>query len=420
MIFETVCLTASLLLLAGSGIWSAVLVLSVSAVSFSAALAAEKRPWVPRAAIAAVLLPLLLVKLAPGSLPVLRTRPFGLSYYTLQAVAYLGDVASGRRRPERNLPGYLLSLCYFPHLVSGPIYRQEQFRTALRNRAVTGSGFVSGALRASWGIFKKLVIASHVARVVNGIAGNPGTGRGLFVPFAAALYSVELYSDFSGAMDIILGVSRMLGLELPENFDRPFRSETVPEFWRRWHITLGAFFRDHVYIPLGGSRKGELRKAVNVMAVFLLSGLWHGRRYLLWGALSGLLVILGDRLKTRHPPLNRLITFALISALWIFFIYEDVPTAVAMLRSAFADASLSAFVSGLPHFGIGAAETVLVCAASALMFAADARREEITDGVARRSPAAGTALICALLLCAALFGAYGIGFEADAFIYSTF
>ena len=179
------------------------------------------------------------------------------------------------------------------------------------------------------------MIASRLGVIVSAVSADPDRYDGAFALAAMLLYAVQLYADFSGGIDIVLGVSRMLGIRMSENFDAPYFSQSVSEFWRRWHMTLGTWLREYVYIPLGGSRRGRLRKFRNTMAVFLVSGIWHGGGYLLWGLIHGILVFLGDSFKTKSKLLNRALSFLLVSLLWSFFIWPDTADALRMAGSVF-------------------------------------------------------------------------------------
>ena len=219
---------------------------------------------------------------------------------------------------------------------------------------------------------------------------------------------------------MVLGISGILGVPLSENFDRPYFAESFREFWRRWHMTLGGWLREYVYIPLGGNRKGKLRKVINSVVTFLVSGLWHGAHYLLWGALNGLFVSLGDRCKTRWKTLNRIGMFLAVSLLWSFFVWTDTLTALKMVFSVVTDFNFGAFAAGISELGLTGGDWLVLGVATAVLWLGDLMREKLIEGYKNLCPAGKTAVICGLGLLVLVFGMYGIGFDAQAFIYSSF
>ncbi|MEQ9362662.1 MAG: MBOAT family O-acyltransferase, partial [Leptospirales bacterium] len=230
----------------------------------------------------------------PG-LPLLEILlPVGISFYTFQITAYTVDVFRREIEAERSFANLLLFATYFPQLVAGPIERAGRLLPLLRSPPdPTYEQFRTGMILACWGIFKKAFIADNLSRFVDivliqGVSPSPGAHA-----VAACVFAIQIYADFSGYTDVARGVSRMLGIELTLNFDLPFLASNPAEFWRRWHITLGAFLRDYVYIPLGGNRFGALFQARNVLIVWTLGGLWHGASigFLVWGFYCGLLVV---------------------------------------------------------------------------------------------------------------------------------
>ena len=349
-------------------------------------------------------------------LPVTFPALLGISYYQLQSISYLTDVYRGKYPSERN-PLYLgLYLGFFPHLFLGPIGRYDSFRPQLSQWRWSVGNIYPGLRRILWGGLKKLVVAARLGVVISAAAADTGVYTGGYALGAMVLYTVQLYCDFSGGIDIVLGASRLLGLSLEENFRMPLRAETVQEFWNRWHITLGAWLKEYIYIPLGGNRKGKLRKVCNILLTFLVSGLWHGISYLLWGIGNGILVATGNLLKTRWKVLNRAICFLLISLLWSFFVWEDTLVALQMLGSLFTPWSFS--LSQIKALGLTAGDWLVLLAGTPVFLLGDAREHRET-GISW-SPAAKTALLCAMGLLLLLFGMYGIGFTAESFIYSRF
>ena len=230
--------------------------LGATLVSYLMALATEKYrafAWLGILGALSLLLLFKLQHLAGLSL----AAPMGVSYFTLMLISYNADVYRGKYKAEKNLFRFASYVTYLPHLFMGPIEGYDRLAPNLfENRRVTWDGISGGAVRLLWGLFKKFVIAARAGVIIAAISADAEIYRGAYALVAVLLYSVQLYSDFSGGMDMVLGVSRMLGIQLSENFNTPYFSQSFQEFWRRWHITLGAWLREYVYIPLGGNRKG--------------------------------------------------------------------------------------------------------------------------------------------------------------------
>jgi len=243
-------------------------------------------------------------------------------------------VGRGEQTPERHLGYYALYVSFFPQLVAGPIERPGRLLPQLRGMCEKRTAVsLSGRWRVLRGFFKKIVVADALAAYVDPVFASPETAAGPGVILATALFAVQIYCDFSGYTDIALGTARMLGVQLMENFEEPYKAENIRDFWRRWHISLSSWFTDYLYKPLGGNRKGLPRQCVNTMIVFLVSGLWHGAdwSFVVWGGLHGAYMvchILGRRLKF-HPLLGipgragvflrRGWVFLLTCAAWVFF-----------------------------------------------------------------------------------------------------
>ncbi len=303
--------------------------------------------------------------------------PIGLSFYSLRAVSYLCDVYRGKESAERSLWKFTLYMTYFPLILQGPVVRLSQISDKLfRPHAARWENIMSGILRISFGIFKKLVIANGLSTVNANIAWDSINFDGVYVVILLCLYSAEIYSDFSGGIDIMLGISLSLGISLPENFDRPFSSVSVREYWNRWHITLGEWFESYVFYPISLSKPMQrlskfCRKRlgknigkriplyISTLTVWILTGLWHGSsaNYLVWGALNGILVlvsreaqpfctrlrgiVLGEapsgKVSFLLTVFGRVRTFFLIGALRLLDVYRDVPLTFRMLGSVFYD-----------------------------------------------------------------------------------
>jgi len=212
--------------------------------------------------------------------------PVGISFYTFQAVSYCVDVYQGRIEPERHAGIFALYMAFFPKLISGPIERGANLLPQLRKPGLFQNRlFLSGIQLFFWGLFKKIVIADRLGMYVDMVFGHPHDYWGKTVILAAWFFTLQIYCDFSAYTDMAIGCGRIFGIELSQNFNFPYLARSVAEFWKRWHITLTSWFRDYVYVPLGGNRMSTGRWAFNIMAVFLLSGLWHGAAwtFVLWG-----------------------------------------------------------------------------------------------------------------------------------------
>lgn len=417
---EILMLLAGFAVYAGYGLWGCAWLAGAVLVSFGLGLLIPKHRWVMWVSVGVNALILLTVKLLPLT-HLTWAAPLGISYYTLQIISYHADLYRGKYPPAQSLLRYSLYLTYLPHIFLGPIERYDTMVPALfENRRMSWDGISRGGARILWGSFKKLVIAARAGVLVGAVSADPEAFRGAYALAAMVLYSVQLYADFSGGIDMVLGVSRMLGVTLSENFDAPFFSESFQEFWRRWHMTLGSWLREYVYIPLGGNRKGRGRKVFNLLVTFLVSGLWHGVHYLLWGLLNGIFVAFGNKFKTKWKNLNRLLTFLLVSLLWSFFIWPDTLTAVKMMGSVFCVFHYGAFFSGLGALGLECGEGLVLGAAAVILWLADVYRVRLKGWFGRLTPAGRLAVIGALGLTVLVFGMYGIGFNAEEFIYSRF
>ena len=264
--------------------------------------------------------------------------PIGLSFHTFQSLSYVIEVYRRRQKAERNLVVYATYVMFFPQLVAGPIERPQNLLCQFYERhAFDYMRITSGLKRMAWGFFKKLVIADRLALYVNDVYARPQDFNGLQLTIATIFFAYQIYCDFSGYSDIAIGSARVLGFKLMENFDKPYHSISVSEFWRRWHISLSTWFRDYVYIPLGGNRVAEPRHSANLLAAFALSGLWHGANwtYVFWGFLNGFYLVFGNLSKDlRDRTFNviglgetslarRIImwssTFVLTCIGWVFF-----------------------------------------------------------------------------------------------------
>jgi alginate O-acetyltransferase complex protein AlgI len=255
--------------------------------------------------------------------------PIGISFYTFQTIGYLVDVYRGKIKPEKHLGIFALFVCFFPQLSAGPIERASELMPQLKNPPTFKSeNVVSGLKLFTFGLFKKMVIADNLAIIVDRVFNTLPNYKGLSLIIAVMLYSWQIYTDFSGYTDMSRGVARMLGFNLVLNFNLPYLSTSVTDFWRRWHMSLSRWFKDYIYIPLGGNRNGLVRTCINVLIVFTLCGLWHGAswNFVIWGFFHGFIMTLERIIKKlnnnriRIPnPVKIMYAYILICISWIFF-----------------------------------------------------------------------------------------------------
>jgi len=275
--------------------------------------------------------------------------PVGISFYTFHGLSYVIDIYKNRIVPERNIVTYSLFVSYFPLLVAGPIERATHLLPQLKKaRVFNYSLAIQGTKQIIWGLFKKIVIADNCAFFVNQIFDNPANHSAPELWIGMFLFSFQIYGDFSGYSDIALGTSKLLGIDLLRNFNFPYFSKDIADFWRRWHISLSSWFRDYVYIPLGGSQVSKQKQIRNVFVIFLLSGFWHGANwtFIFWGLLHALLFIplllsnknrssLQESEYTLKSYLKIALTFTLVSFAWIFFRSETISDAFQYISKMF-------------------------------------------------------------------------------------
>lgn len=275
--------------------------------------------------------------------------PVGISFYTFQSISYVVDVYKGRIAPTRSWLDYLFFLSFFPALVAGPIVRADYFLPQIENnRKPTKSNIWGGLWLVIIGIIKKAVIADYIAQYNDLIFDEPSLYTGVQTLMGVLGYTMQIYCDFSGYSDMAIGIALIMGFKLGLNFDSPYQSKNLTEFWRRWHISLSSWLRDYVYIPLGGNRKGTLRTYINNFLTMLIGGLWHGAawKFVFWGAMHGVGLAVHKAFK---PLLNKIpdvfpvkfiswaLTFVYVSLLWVFFRAADFEQSILIIRNIFVD-----------------------------------------------------------------------------------
>lgn len=369
--------------------------------------------------------------------------PVGISFYIFQALGYTIDVYRGEIKCEKNFLNYALFVSFFPQLVAGPIERSGNLLRQIRKEQKFKLQNVhQGILWMLFGYFQKVVIADNAAILVNQVFDNYisyGTSELLL---AILLFAVQIYCDFGGYTNIARGAAKVMGFELMENFRAPYFADSIADFWRRWHISLSGWFRDYLYIPLGGNRKGRIRKYCNLITVFLVSGLWHGAswHYVIWGGLNGLYQIIGDLLK---PVRNRLcgilrvdqnsighrmikigITFFLINLSWVFFRANSLKEALLYLRQMVENPNPWVILQGgLYELGLSSAKLHMLFLAILVLLVTDIFRYR-QAGLMRLF--CSQSIILQYAVCVFFFfwilicGSYGPGFDASQFIYFQF
>ena len=368
----------------------------------------------------------------------------GLAYFTLQTIGYMVDVYRGEILPEKNLAKYALFVSFFPQIVQGPIARygrlSPQFFGEVR---FDERKFSKGLQWLLWGFFLKLMIADRAGVIVNRVFDNWEIYTGGYVLLAGVLYSLQLYADFSACVYLAKGVAGLFGIELEDNFRQPYFSRSVKEFWGRWHITLSSWLKDYIYIPLGGNRKGKLRKWLNLCIVFAVSGMWHGAglKYVFWGLMHAAYQIAGEltapvrrriyrvlRIEENDLPavvVQRVMTFFWVMLAWIIFRAESLRAGLQMLRNLFTVYNLWIFWNdSIYTLGLDIKECMLLFLTVLFLFAVSRRQEKMAGTVGewlldQHLLTRWTVYLGAVLLIV-VFGTYGYGFDAFDFIYGGF
>lgn len=364
--------------------------------------------------------------------------PVGISFYTFQALSYTVDVYRGEVEAERNFFRYALFVSFFPQLVAGPIERSKNLLHQVHERHTFDAQRVrSGLLLMLWGLFQKMVVADRVAIVVNTVYDGYQAMPAWALVLGTVLFAVQIYCDFAGYSNVAIGAAQVMGFTLMENFRQPYLSRSCAEFWRRWHISLSSWFRDYLYIPLGGNRKGKARKYLNNMITFLASGLWHGAswHFVVWGGLNGAYQVVGEILRpTRErlcaalhirresvvwQALRVAITFVFIDFAWLFFRASSLTTAVDMIRCALAGGAAmgEGFTLGLeaPELRVMAASILLLAVVDLVNL-----RCSIRTLVTRLPLPVRWVIYLVSIYVILIFGIYGPGFSESQFIYFQF
>lgn len=385
--------------------------------------------------------------------------PLGISFYTFQTVSYVIDVYWEKVEPEKSILRTALFTSFFPLLIQGPISRFGDLKETLFAEHRADFKQISfGLQRILWGYFKKLVIADRLLPAVTALCGDPTAYSGAYVVIGALLYAAELYADFTGGIDITIGIAQVLGIKVKENFIRPYFSRNIAEYWRRWHISMGTWFKDYVFYPLSvapwllrlGKRTRQkisdgfgkkLSVYVSTVVTWFLTGLWHGAawNFVVWGLLNAFFILLAEEFKPvsrafreKHAGLvesfgyrvfETLRTFALMCSLRILDCYRDVSVSFRAFASVFTENNWSEAFSGtLLQLGLTVADFAVAGCGIMLMFAVSCVQENCGSVRERlwEKPVLSYALFFLLAAATLTFGAYGVGYDSAQFIYNQF
>lgn len=369
--------------------------------------------------------------------------PVGISFYIFQALSYTMDVYRKEIYVERNFLKYALFVSFFPQLVAGPIERSKNLLKQIGTYNVFSyDNFRRGLLIMLWGYFQKIVIADRIALLVDTVYNNVGSYEGSYYLLASVLFAIQIYCDFSGYSLIAAGAAKVMGFELMENFNCPYYAKSVAEFWRRWHISLTSWFRDYLYIPLGGNRKGTARKYLNILLVFLVSGLWHGAQwtYVIWGGLNGLFQVLGSILAPLRKKAGELlgvkeesfghkfiqvcVTFVLVDFAWIFFRAASVHDALHIIKSILTVHNPWIFFdNSLYSLGLSQKQFHLMVFSLAVLAVADwlkYKKVNVLDRLLEQDIWFRWPAYLMGILFVLVFGIWGNAYDAQAFVYFQF
>ena len=373
--------------------------------------------------------------------------PVGISFYTFQALGYTIDVYRGDVRAETNLIRYALFVSFFPQLVAGPIERSKNLLSQMQNIAEiklwNARRVTSGTILMIWGFFVKMVIADRAAVLVNTVFDNYRMYGSTELVLAAVFFALQIYCDFGSYSLIAIGAAKIMGFELMENFNTPYFACSIREFWSRWHISLSTWFRDYLYIPLGGNRRGRVRKSVNIMIVFLASGLWHGAdwSYVVWGGIHGAYQVIGDYLASfREKCIRKLrvntacfswkflqtaVTFILVVFAWIFFRADSIGDALQYIRRIWVRPTPWVLFNGeIFTLGLDRPEMNILFVAICMLGLVDLvrYRKKMTLDVflMQQNLWFRGGIMIGLVVLIFVCGKYGVGFDPQQFIYFQF
>ena len=385
---------------------------------------------------------------APIEMPYNILLPVGISFYIFQALGYIIDVYRGTTQPERNIIRYGLFVSFFPQLVAGPIERSSNLISQIKDLETEKHDFdiasvKSGLIYMLWGFFMKLVIADRAAVLVNTVYDTYWRYGAFELLTATILFSIQIYCDFAAYSSIAIGVAKIFRIDLMENFNAPYLAVSIRDFWRRWHISLSTWFRDYLYIPLGGNRTTKWKSYRNTLIVFLVSGLWHGTSwtFVIWGLLHGIYLVLEGILAPLKKQLNKrldidennfghvfseiLFTYVLTTFAWIFFRADTFEVAIGIIKNIFTDFDVwvlfdgTLFTLGLPQLEIWilSISLVLLCFVDILKWK---YKLQLDSFLARQNRPFRWVVLIGLICFIIIFGYYGPTYDTQEFIYFQF
>ena len=383
--------------------------------------------------------------------------PLGISYYTFQTASYLIDVYHGKITHERNLPRFILFATFFPQMIAGPISRYTDLKDQLyAEHHFDPERIRYGLMRILWGYFKKLVIADRMSAAVLTITGGPDTYRGIYVLFGMVGYTIWMYADFAGGIDIVLGVAELFGIQLPENFNRPFFSKSLAEFWRRWHMTLMSWLREYIFFPVstshftlglmkridklfGKAAANRVPVYIATITVWLTAGIWHGAswKFVAWGMANCVVMLISQELQPLYRLFHKHVnvegsfafscfrvarTFMLFAVLEMFEYYPFM-TVFSMFGSLLTESSLSQLsLEQFEMLGLGSADIVILIIGVLilLLVSLSERKQDVRKTICGLHFIPQYLLVAGLFIFVLIAGIYGYGFDASAFVYNQF
>lgn len=373
--------------------------------------------------------------------------PVGISFYTFQALGYLIDVYRKEIKAEKNFLMYALFVSFFPQLVAGPIERSKNLISQLNDtkdkKSIDFHLAYIGILNMIWGLFLKMVIADRVTIIVDYVFKYYYRLGTVELALGAVLFAVQIYCDFASYSIIAVGAANVLGINLMDNFNTPYLASSIKDFWRRWHISLSSWFRDYLYIPLGGNRRGKLRKYFNVIITFLVSGLWHGAglNYIVWGLLHGVYQVIGEALmplREKFVAITKtntdcfsfrlwkvLATFVLTTIAWIFFRASSISVALKYLQRMFTVYDPWVLTDGtIFSFGLSVPEIRVLVVSMLVLFIFELvkyiKRDSFATFILKQNKLFRYITIVGFIMAIIIFGQYGVGHDPASFIYFQF
>ena len=383
--------------------------------------------------------------------------PMGISFYTFKSISYLVDVYRRKYRAERNFFKFALYISFFPQLIQGPISRFDDMSKSLFIRHnYSHKNFIRGLYRLLWGYFKKMVVADRIMPAVLNIISDSETYNGAFAFLGIIFYAIQIYADFSGGIDITIAIAGMLGIKVEENFIRPYFSKNIKEYWRRWHITMGSWFRDYVFYPVSvsnpmlklskfsrkhfGKNIGKrVPVYISALTVWFLTGLWHGAgwNFVVWGLLNGICILISDELKGVYAVFHKFIpvkklpfrlydafsalrTVFIMSSIRMLDCYQDVGTTFKAFFSIFRVNNWDRVL--VTDLGINAADYAVIGIGVIVIFLTSmiSRKIDVKDRILAKDEGLWYPLLALLFITILIFGVYGIGYDGSQFIYNRF